>query len=187
MKTYLIADTHFGHKNILEFEETREMFGSVEEMDQFIINNWNKTVNPEDTVYHLGDFGLNCKYDKFKKYLSQLNGKIILIQGNHDDSKTVKKLADEGLLTLHEVGIKLKLNKQVMWLSHYPMEIGERPNKFSIHGHIHSQQSTYINQINVGVDSTYMSHKDIGTPIDIEELLEDILEINKHLTSNYKR
>ena len=39
-------------------------------MTKDLIAKWNETVKPEDTVYHLGDFGL-YKYRKF------LNGKIM--------------------------------------------------------------------------------------------------------------
>ena len=39
-KRYLIADTHFGHARIMEYEN--RPFASVEDMDVKIIENWNR-------------------------------------------------------------------------------------------------------------------------------------------------
>lgn len=48
-------------------------FLSVEEMNETIINNWNKRVSPNDVVYHLGDIAiLHTRPEKIaleKKYL----------------------------------------------------------------------------------------------------------------------
>lgn len=180
---FYTADTHFGHKNILQFEAGRQHFQNVEEMDEALIQAWNQQVSAEDTVYHLGDFGLHCKYAKFKQYLERLNGRIILIQGNHDDSKTVERLEKEGLIELHELGLKKKIHKQVMWLTHYPMEIGERPNKWSIHGHIHSIPSRYRNQLNVGIDSPYLQGKPFGTLVTEDEMVTYMQEQNEYLAN----
>lgn len=58
-------------------------FTDIDEMDQCLINNWNACVQPEDTVYILGDFcykgGMATKW-----YLQQLKGHKVLIIGNHD-------------------------------------------------------------------------------------------------------
>lgn len=176
MKEWLISDTHFDHKNILNFESSRKHFKLVEVMNQHLINEWNKVVSKDDIIYHLGDFGMNIKYPRFKELVEQLNGHIVLTQGNHDNSKVVKRLHEEGLITLHEVGFKIKRNKQVLWFTHYPMEIGVRPRKWSICGHIHSEENTYVNQINVGVDAPFVRQfkKPFGQPINIEEVLNYI-------------
>lgn len=187
---WFISDTHFWHKNILEFEKgTRGQFKSVEEMNNYLIWQWNRVVNDNDMVYHIGDFGMNIKYGKWVELLSQLNGKIILIQGNHDDSKTVKRLANEGLIELYEVGLKLKRNKHIMWFTHYPMEIGVRPRKWSVSGHIHSQPSTYINQLNVGVDSPLMKQlsKKFGEPISMDELIAYMDSITPEIEQYYSK
>ena len=67
MKTFVISDLHLGHKNIIKLCD--RPFKSLEEMDNVIINNWNKVVTDEDIVYVLGDFaykGLNAE-----KYLDK--------------------------------------------------------------------------------------------------------------------
>lgn len=188
MREWVTSDTHFDHKNILQFEPSRSHFQSVEDMNQHIITEWNKVVQPDDIVYHLGDFGMNLKYPRFKELLEQLNGFIILTQGNHDDSKTVRRLHEEGLITLHEVGFKMKRNKQVLWFSHYPMEIGIRPRKWSICGHIHNLPNTYINQINGGVDSPFAQslNKPFGQPIAMEDLLQHIENLTPQIEEDYR-
>lgn len=52
MKFY-ISDLHFGHKNILTFDN--RPFFTLAEMEQTIISNWNNRVEKNDEVYVLGD------------------------------------------------------------------------------------------------------------------------------------
>lgn len=171
---YFTSDTHFWHKNILNFED--RPYSTVEEMTEDMIEKWNKQINDNDIVYHLGDFCLGS-LEQTIDILSRLKGKIILIKGNHDFSKHYKKINQMGLLYgYHEVGITLKYQKQKIWLSHYPMEIGLRPKYWSVHGHIHSIESNWDNQINVGVDSPHFKHKPFGELITIDELYNVMAE-----------
>lgn len=168
-KIFFTLDSHFYHRNVLKFEN--RPFDTVEEMNEGLIQAWNSVVSKNDIIYHLGDMVFGG-ISNWKEILPRLNGKLRLIRGNHDDSKVVKKLNQEGYFDeYHDVGCYIKHHKQCMWLSHYPMEIGVRPRKWSISGHIHSESNTYINQINVGVDSPLNFDKPFGQPILLEELL----------------
>ena len=82
MKVFIISDTHFGHENIIKY--CNRPFSSVEEMDEKMIKNWNETVSNNDVVLHLGDFGLGKK-EYIASIVKRLNGKKILIMGNHDN------------------------------------------------------------------------------------------------------
>lgn len=88
MKQFFTSDHHFGHANILKYEDALRRnvhggrFESVEDMDTYLVDQWNATVSPTDTVYHLGD--LSYKYTTIEQVLPFLNGKITLIAGNHD-------------------------------------------------------------------------------------------------------
>lgn len=83
---YFIADLHLGHKNCLRFDN--RPFKTIEEQDNYVIENWNKKITVNDDVYILGDFSW---YDDNKTIdiFSNLNGKLHLIKGNHD-SKLLK-------------------------------------------------------------------------------------------------
>jgi calcineurin-like phosphoesterase family protein len=90
--TWIISDTHIGHKNILEFEPSRLAQMSIdgyeaENHDAWIIYRWNLVVKPEDTILHIGDFAF--KY--IAETIEKLNGHIILILGNHDGKGTEQK------------------------------------------------------------------------------------------------
>lgn len=91
---YITSDTHFWHMNryggIIAY--CNRPYGSIVEMNEGIIKNWNEIVQPTDTVYHLGDFAF-CGTTKLKEILLQLNGMITLIKGNHDYEKKEKYLS----------------------------------------------------------------------------------------------
>src|ERR1035437_3448421 len=87
-KRFFTSDQHFGHTNILKYEDEkrRDTFGnkflSIDDMDSFIVAQWNATVAEGDLVYCLGDF---CyKLQQMRDVLPFLNGEKVLISGNHD-------------------------------------------------------------------------------------------------------
>ncbi len=183
MNIWFTSDSHFHHKNILTFED--RPFATVEEMNEGMIETWNNKVKKSDLVYHLGDFVFGG-YSKWVDILPRLNGDKVLIQGNHDDDKVVKRILEEGYIKeLHAVGMKMKYQKQNLWFTHYPMEIGIRPNKWSISGHIHSQPNKYDNQLNLGVDSPLLSYKPFGEPIHIDELLQIMNDRTESITNQF--
>ena len=89
-KTFLISDTHFGHSNILTFKTEDgspvRKFDSVLEMDTYIMENWNRVVGEDDKVYHLGDVCMS-NFTHMKRIFDYLNGRKVLIKGNHDNHK----------------------------------------------------------------------------------------------------
>ena len=76
-----ISDLHFGHANILKFDN--RPFRNTEEMETALIENWNSTVFAGDTTYILGDFCWG-KEPEWKRIVPLLNGNKVLIRGNHD-------------------------------------------------------------------------------------------------------
>ena len=57
MKIFYIGDLHFGHNNIIKYDD--RPFLNVQEMDMSLINNWNSVVTDEDKVIILGDFTMS--------------------------------------------------------------------------------------------------------------------------------
>lgn len=78
---FFTSDTHFHHANIIKL--SHRPFKDVHDMNEQLIANWNKVVTDKDTVFHLGDFAFGGN-DAWDSILSQLNGKIYLILGNHE-------------------------------------------------------------------------------------------------------
>ena len=85
---YLTSDQHFFHKSILNWN--RKEFKNVEEMNEFLINQWNSTIKENDIVYQLGDFAFGDDFEGIENICKLLNGKKTLILGNHDSFKKVK-------------------------------------------------------------------------------------------------
>src|SRR5581483_5246031 len=83
MAELFTSDTHFGHKNVIRYDE--RPFRDMDHMREMLIKNWNDTVTPSDTVYHLGDVAF-LGTTATREIVNRLNGRKILIRGNHDGS-----------------------------------------------------------------------------------------------------
>lgn len=133
---FFISDTHFGHANMLKFTNydgsRMRPFNSIEELDELMIENWNKVVGPNDRIYHLGDVVYKCK--NRDQIMSRLNGKKVLVKGNHDKDQLgwYMKYFEDIRGTFHIDGNYL--------LSHFPIHPDSK-GRFvrGLHGHIHAQ------------------------------------------------
>lgn len=165
MNTWLISDTHFGHANILNFKRddgtALRDFSTVEEMDECMIHNWNEVVGAHDRVYHLGDVVINRK---FLRQLDRLNGRKVLIKGNHD----IFKLDD---YAAYFDDIRAYHVLDGLFLSHVPVH-PDSLGRFgcNIHGHLHYREVVDSRGV---ADMRYwnVSVERIGyTPISLEGL-----------------
>lgn len=77
---YFISDMHFGREHILW--EVNRPFNTIEEMADAIIENCNKRLSAEDTLYILGDVSRREYIPE--KEMNAIPGHKILIAGNHD-------------------------------------------------------------------------------------------------------
>lgn len=167
---WLISDTHFLHRNILTFKDENgnlirgSKFSSVEEMDQYMIDQWNSVVKPGDIVYHLGDVMMGDK-ESFKKLWPKLVGQKRLVVGNHDD---IPWLSSGGFFK--KVMMWRRFDEFGLLLTHVPIhESGlwdykrDRPLT-NVHGHIHHHPAPTYRHRNVSVEA--IDYR----PINIEEL-----------------
>ena len=158
MNTFFIADTHFSHQNIIR--HCNRPWPTYEEHDAALIDNWNKVVTRKDLVYILGDFAMIKKMDdgippmkKYRKFIMALNGKKVLIKGNHDamndDTYRCFSRVYEGI---HD----MMLDKQKVTLCHYPMLSWNCSFHGAWHffGHVHgrSPEKDGVLSCDVGVD-----------------------------------
>lgn len=73
---YFTADLHLFHRNIRRWYPDRED-------ENTIIQIWNSQVRSDDIVYVLGDLTFGS-HEQTHRTTSSLNGRIILVRGNHD-------------------------------------------------------------------------------------------------------
>lgn len=78
---WFTSDLHFGHKNIVKYEN--RPFNDVDEMNRALVDRWNRTVGPGDTVWIIGDFAMGKIVDNLP-IAKDLNGEKLLVPGNHD-------------------------------------------------------------------------------------------------------
>ena len=149
-------------------------------MDKALIENWNSVVKQSDLVIHMGDFAFTRNHDP-NQYLKHLQGTIILIAGNHDSSRTRKRMPFCCNQMIANIGpYRCLLNHRPI----YPVgsddpfkdsanEISVDGFDFVISGHIHQLRIFSGISLNVGVDVTNF------LPITQERVLELLNERSK--------
>lgn len=148
-KIWFTSDQHFGHRRIIEY--CKRPFASVEEMNDQLIQRHNALVQPDDRVYHLGDFALMTG-PKIKGIVQSLNGQHVLIKGNHDH-ESVKRYMDFGFFNAVEKKI-IPFAGEFVTLHHSPYDPVFNPDEggWLFCGHVHEAWKTKGKMINVGVD-----------------------------------
>lgn len=142
-KEYIIGDLHFFDANIIRIAP--RPFKSVQEMNEYMINGWNDTVEDIDTVIVAGDF-INfeqCTKEEGWDIIDQLKGNIILIVGNHDRPhlpllhEYIRNRLAKGLspkLTIIEYPI---IHDGFWFISHEPMFVSEAAPYANLFAHVH--------------------------------------------------
>lgn len=151
MTLFFTSDTHFNHKNIIEYAE--RPFRDLEHMNEEIIRRYNSRVEDDDLVIFLGDIFFSDKAWA-EAAMKRMKGHKKLVMGNHD-RLSVSKLKSWGF---EEVWRKYTwgyvAGKQCV-LSHYPSPYGPDLGgmEFVLHGHTHSRDKRRGRHIHVGVDA----------------------------------
>ncbi len=172
-RVFVVSDPHFGHANIIKY--CRRPFADADEMDRQLIARWNATVPPDATVWLLGD--VTVKPEKLGPLLRQLNGRKLLVAGNHDQPHPVslsnkgrqpEELAGyarayraAGFDAVHLGGAFTLPDFGRVLVCHYPYsngpdhlrvrfpDDGETP---LLHGHVHDKWRFKGRMLNVGVE-----------------------------------
>ena len=172
---YYVSDLHFGHKNIREM--CKRPFSSIEEMDEQLVENWNKRVKKNDRVYILGDLIYKSTTPP-EAYLERLKGEKVLILGNHD-----KWWVDKVDLTKYFSSVMrldvINTGKGKATLCHFPMMDFE--GRYLIHGHIHANTDMDYWSVLKNSDRTLNAGVDVNgfQPVTFVELLENNLRFKK--------
>lgn len=131
----IIGDLHWFDPNIIQM--VPRPFESVEEMNEYMIDQWNSVAEDDDTVFVNGDFidFNNCTKEQGYTIIDRLKGRrIILILGNHDRPH---------IQTLKEYGPRLEvieypILKDDFWIiSHEPQYVSDAAPYANIFAHVH--------------------------------------------------
>ena len=175
MSIYFTSDLHIGHNK--DFLWKARGFSSIEQHDTAILNNWNRVVEDEDTVYILGDLFLGGNKTEFNRIFSQLKGHKILIRGNHDTTNKIKMYVEEYNIEDKGYADIFIYKKHRFYLSHYPTftanyDDNKRQPLINLFGHTHQKINFF------DVNNPYMYHVGVDshlfTPVSIDEIIEDI-------------
>jgi calcineurin-like phosphoesterase family protein len=133
-------------------------------MDQQMVARWNSVIQPQDEVWHLGDFAVRQPPDRVGSLLNALHGHKHLIAGNNDDAAVTGCAGWKSVQPYAEV---MADGTRVI-LCHYPFRTWRDMGRGSInlHGHSHGRLKPQPRQFDVGVDVW-----DFG-PVQLTQLLE---------------
>lgn len=190
---WFTSDTHWWHKHIIDY--CKRPWGSVEEMNEGLIERWNSRIKPKDHVYHLGDFAFSGKTKVFD-ILQRLNGIKHLVKGNHDPIKIYRAAVEENLLEWVRDYYVLRVaeryedddtheivqHSNTMVLCHFPILSWDNMahGSWHLHGHCHGTlPPTGMMRMDVGVDPNNWY------PINYEEvksimLMRGIVPVDHH-------
>lgn len=193
-KIFFTSDIHFGHGSLMVFNN--RPFSDELEMERELISNWNQTVPIDGLTFVLGDVG-ETSDESILEIFEHLNGRKILIRGNHDiryREDTLKQIFTviHDLLEI-EVFDTIETQHQKIVLCHYPMFDWNNfhEGSWQLFGHLHTRDipefktlnaRLFAQQYDVGVDGNNFH------PIsyfEIKEIIKKQMQDKSFKQSNY--
>jgi calcineurin-like phosphoesterase family protein len=166
-KNFFIGDIHYDDASILSMADAfrARMFGlaksDIEAYNNLIVSRLTATMQPNRTVWIMGDLGRG--WEEFLDRLPKLPLNIMI--GNHDD---INGLFEYSQNHNHIKIVKNFSRVNKYWLSHIPIHPQELYNKKNIHGHCHTKSVNSANYINVSVDCCY------GWPVPMSAISNEV-------------
>lgn len=189
-ETFFTSDLHFGHRNVINY--CNRPFSSVEQMDRFLLFQWNCYIDINDNVFCLGDLGINGKTPQ--RIGNKLNGNKTLVPGNHDSqfafakrknnhlAKAIQEAEKAGWIVAQHY--KKNIYGVETFMCHLPPKKGAQtfhdarymeervendPALIYLNGHLHGRHIKQDNMIDVGWDA----HLRPITAKKIKEVIDD--------------
>lgn len=177
-KIWFCSDWHFNHDK--PFIYLPRGYNSIEEMNKDIVNKHNSKVRKDDLVFCLGDccMGGAEKNAENERLIESLNGKIVIIRGNHDGKRKIEMYQNcknvVGVVSAYYLDYK----KYSFLLTHHPSLTGNRDEHKPLKGRLinlagHTHTDDPFNDIGLG--TIYHVEMDAHGcfPIDIDSIIED--------------
>jgi len=158
LKTFVTSDHHFDSIK-LPF-----LHVFTPEQEEKLIEKWNSTVNSDDIVLYNGDF---CDGDEKSvlNFKSRLNGRIMLIKGNHD------KLSDDFYREVFDAVLdRLILEEFNVVIQHKPKDCSMN----QIYGHMHRGYVVGPLDKSSNFCSCVQAHD--GFPVRLDEVLKSFTQ-----------
>ena len=181
MNFWFTADYHLNHANIIIYcnrhqlrdgdlnelgrWKSREISKErVEEMNQMIIKNHNERVKPDDVVIHNGDFcfknSIGGKLGEgestsAKELEKQLNGKIIMIEGNHDKNNSCRTIIQRLVIKIGGRKINIVHNpdhRDIDYDINFVAHVHNHWKFKRINRNLYDGDKGVIDLINIGID-----------------------------------
>lgn len=125
-------------------------------MNEAMVQEWNKLIAQEDTVYILGDVAF-MSGSEAGRLVRRLNGTKILVEGNHD-RKTLNDATFRGAFKEVHQYLRIVYNGTLVVMFHYPISEFDQQHRGSVHlhGHLHGNVSglEHYRVLDVGMDAT---------------------------------
>lgn len=151
------SDHHFNHENVIKF--SNRPFDNLDEMMECLIERWNDSVKPGDTIYYLGDFALSWGKKHavlIDSIIEQLHGQKHLIIGNHDRDEVTKNPRWRSVGHYKEIKVDVgEVHKQRIAMSHFAFRSWSQQHRgaWNLFGHSHGNLADIGGkQLDVGVD-----------------------------------
>ena len=178
---WVTSDSHFNHNK--EFIYAARGFQTIEEMNEAIIENWNKMIKSDDIVYHLGDVMLGADLQSGLDLVRRLNGHKYLAYGNHDTQNRLCTFVEARLFEDIKMGYRIKgPGKRSYITTHYPTITanGLESPVIGLYGHSHQSTNFFIDA--AGAIRPYMYHVGVDShnciPVNIEDIYKEIKEVS---------
>ncbi|PAF44739.1 metallophosphoesterase [Helicobacter sp. 11S02596-1] len=113
LDTFVISDTHFGHKAVLKKEPLRHQVAKqngFKDFDTYSVSSWNAVVGKNDNILHLGDLYFKDGW----RYLLELSGNKRLLVGNNDLKKYTRLEDFDDWSICKKIKLKIENKKKIL-------------------------------------------------------------------------
>ena len=168
MAIYLITDTHLGHDKLVEYT------GRPKNFTEQILALSNVTLQPDDTLIHLGDIamGRDSVWNAQLMMAIAKDCQKILVRGNHD-KRSKKWYYERGWNLVVDQGLHHYHDGLILDFRHEPTEL-ERGD-LQIHGHCHGKSSGFSAETHVDMAPELWGY----APIALDEVIEKWRRLTK--------